>query len=235
VVATGVRGVKILIADDERTLLNFLDRGLRAEGYECVCASHLHEVSVLVQKHQPAIIVLDRLFGDEDSISIVADLRRKAPHVMILLLTALDDVSERVAGLKQGADDYLCKPFDFEELLARIESLARRSGEHTVQEQPSLVIEQLRIDRDNRLAFVNGEELLLTRIEFDLLLYFAENQGKVLSRERILNRVWASQSDPLTNIVDVYISRLRQKIDTPQSESLIQTLRGNGYRMRTGV
>lgn len=227
--------MKILIADDERALLNFLDRGLRAEGCECVCANHLHEVTVLVQKHQPDIVILDRLFGDEDSISMLPDLRRKAPQVMILLLTALDDVSERVAGLNQGADDYLCKPFDFEELLARITSLSRRKVGSVPTEKQALVIEQLYIDRENRLVSVNGEELLLTKIEFDLLVYFAENQGKVLSRERILNRVWGSQTDPLTNIVDVYISRLRQKIDTPQSESLIQTLRGNGYRMRTSV
>jgi two-component system, OmpR family, response regulator len=227
--------MRILIADDEKALLNFLERGLRAEGYDCVCANQLHDVTVLVQKHQPDVVILDRLFGDEDSLGILADLRRKAPQVMILLLTALDEVSDRVAGLKQGADDYLCKPFDFEELLARITSLARRKGGNAPPEQSALVIEQLRIDRENRLAFVHDEELLLTKIEFDLLLYFAENQGKVLSRERILNRVWGSQSDPLTNIVDVYISRLRQKIDAPHGESLIQTLRGNGYRMRTGA
>ncbi len=88
------------------------------------------------------------------------------------------------------------------------------------------------MERENRLAFRDDEELVLTRLEFDLLLYFLENQDKVLSRERILNRVWDSQSDPLTNIVDVYVSRLRQKIDDPQGESMIQTLRGNGYRLR---
>ena len=225
--------MKILIADDEQALLNFLDRGLRAEGYECIGAKHLHEVGVLAQKHQPTIIILDRLFGDEDSLSILLEIRQKVPHVMILLLSALDEVSERVAGLKKGADDYLCKPFDFEELLARIEALARRSGERSQKEQPALTTGQLRLDRESRLAFRDGVELALTKIEFDLLLYFVENQGKVLSRERILNRVWTTQSDPLTNIVDVYISRLRQKIDdAAQSESVIQTLRGNGYRMR---
>jgi len=224
--------VKILIADDEKALLNFLERGLRAEGHECFCTSALHEVSALARQHTPDVLILDRLFEDEDSLALLEDLRRKVPGTMILLLSALDEVSERVAGLKQGADDYLCKPFDFEELLARIESLARRAGEKVQREQPPLAIGLLRLDRENRLAFRDEEELVLTRIEFDLLLYFAENRGKVLSRERILNRVWDSQSDPLTNIVDVYVSRLRQKIDAPQGESLIQTLRGNGYRMR---
>lgn len=224
--------MRILIADDEQALLNFLERGLRAEGHECICTSQLHEVSVLAQQHEPSIIILDRLFDDEDSLTALHNIRQKVPHVMILLLTALDEVNERVAGLKQGADDYLCKPFDFEELLARIEALARRAGEREQRAQPALVIGQLQLDRENRLAFRSGEELLLTKIEFELLLYFAENCGKVLSRERILNRVWGTQSDPLTNIVDVYISRLRQKIDAPQGESIIQTLRGNGYRMR---
>lgn len=224
--------MKILLADDEQALLNFLERGLRTEGHECLSTTRLHEVSVLARQHMPDVIILDRLFDEEDSLQILEDLRRKVPGAMILLLSALDEVSERVAGLKQGADDYLCKPFDFEELLARIESLARRAGEKVQREQPPLAIGLLRLDRDSRLAFRDEQELVLTRIEFDLLLYFVENRGKVLSRERILNRVWDSQSDPLTNIVDVYVSRLRQKIDTPQDESLIQTLRGNGYRMR---
>lgn len=224
--------MKVLIADDEKALSGFLERGLRAEGYETIATCHLHEVSTLVQKHQPAILVLDRMFGDEDSLNALPDIRRKAPHLMILLLTALDEVSDRVAGLKKGADDYLCKPFDFEELLARIESLARRAGDKKQNEHPELVISHLQIDRENRLVFHHNDELVLTKIEFDLLLFLAENRGKVLSRERILNRVWGSQSDPLTNIVDVYVSRLRQKIDVPQEESMIQTLRGNGYRMR---
>lgn len=224
--------MRILIADDEQALLNFLERGLRAEGYECIVTKQLHEVSALAQKHAPSIIILDRLFADDDSINEIKNIRQKVPHAMLLLLTALDDVSERVAGLKHGADDYLCKPFDFEELLARIEALARRSRMRSENERSALSIGTLRLDRENRLAFSHNVELKLTKIEFDLLLYFAENEDKVLSRERILNRVWGTQSDPLTNIVDVYISRLRQKIDAPQSKSIIQTLRGNGYRMR---
>ncbi len=224
--------MNLLLADDERALLNFLTRGLRAEGHECVGTTQLHELSVLARQHQPDVIILDRLFGDDDSLELLPDLRRAAPAAMVLLLTALDEVSERVAGLKRGADDYLCKPFDFEELLARIESLARRGSARGRPEQAPLRAGRVRVERENRLAFRDDEELVLTRLEFDLLLYFLENQDKVLSRERILNRVWDSQSDPLTNIVDVYVSRLRQKIDDPQGESMIQTLRGNGYRLR---
>ncbi len=224
--------MNILLADDERALLNFLTRGLRAEGHECVATTQLHELSVLARQQQPDVIILDRMFGDDDSLELLPDLRRAAPGAMVLLLSALDEVSERVAGLKRGADDYLCKPFDFEELLARIGSLARRGSARGRTEEVPLQAGRVRVERENRLAYRGDEELVLTRLEFDLLLYFLENPGKVLSRERILNRVWDSQSDPLTNIVDVYVSRLRQKIDDPQGESMIQTLRGNGYRLR---
>ena len=154
--------MKILIADDEQSLLNFLERGLRAESYECIATNQLHEVSVLAQKNRPSLIILDRLFADDDSIKEIQNIRQKVPHAMLLLLTALDDVSERVAGLKHGADDYLCKPFDFEELLARIEALARRSGMRSENERSALSIGTLRLDRENRLAFSRNVELNLT-------------------------------------------------------------------------
>ncbi|ALO47474.1 response regulator transcription factor [Pseudohongiella spirulinae] len=224
--------MKILIADDEKSLLNFLLRGLNAEGYECSGVSTLDEIPVIVKTLNPELVILDRLFGEQDSLNSLTSIRRAAPDAMILLLTALDDVNERVAGLRQGADDYLCKPFDFEELLARIEALGRRVSKHDLPTETELVLGPLRIDRAGHIVYIDNEELQLTRIEFDLLLYLAENHNKVLSRERILNRVWGSQSDPMTNIIDVYISRLRQKIDPPQLSSYIQTLRGHGYRLR---
>ena len=224
--------MKVLIADDEKSLLNFLLRGLNAEGYECTGVSSLADVSSTIKAIKPQLIILDRLFGEQDSLNALASIRKDAPDAMILLLTALDDVSERVAGLRQGADDYLCKPFDFEELLARVEALSRRTAKPEQSDDTQLLLGPLRIDRGSHLVYCHEEELQLTRIEYDLLLYLAENHNKVLSRERILNRVWGSQSDPMTNIIDVYISRLRQKIDPPQQSSYIQTLRGHGYRLR---
>jgi len=222
--------MNILLADDEKPLLNFLERGLRAEGYECKSLSELHEVLPYINKNAPEILVLDRLFGSEDSLTIVEAIKALPSPPMILMLTALDDVSERVKGLQKGADDYLCKPFDFDELLARIAALRRRVDKPAQSARHTLGIGSLELAMDERIAQINGIEITLTKIEFELLVYLTENQKKVLSRERILSRVWQTKSDPQTNIVDVYISRLRRKLEG-DPEITIQTLRGNGYRL----
>jgi two-component system response regulator PrrA len=220
----------ILLADDEKPLLNFLERGLRAEGYECSTLSELHEVLPYISKNTPEIVVLDRLFGSEDSLIIVEAIKALPSPPMILILTALDDVTERVNGLQKGADDYLCKPFDFDELLARIAALRRRADKSAQSTRNTLGIGSLELAMDERIARINGTEISLTKIEFELLVYLTENQKKVLSRERILSRVWQTKSDPQTNIVDVYISRLRRKLED-DPKITIQTLRGNGYRL----
>jgi two-component system response regulator PrrA len=222
--------MNILLADDEKPLLSFLLRGLRSEGYECSSLSELHEVLPFIKKNTPQIVVLDRLFGSQDSLIILEAIKALPAPPMVLMLTALDDVSERVRGLEMGADDYLCKPFDFDELLARISALRRRMAAPQQAEQNRIIIGSLELALQERIALLNGKELALTKIEFELLLYMAENQTKVLSRERILSRVWQTYSDPNTNIVDVYISRLRKKLEGDTALS-IQTLRGNGYRM----
>lgn len=222
--------MNILLADDEKPLLHFLERGLRSEGYICTSLYQLHEVLPFIKKNAPQIVILDRLFGFQDSLTIVSAIKAIPNPPMVLMLTALDDVSERVKGLEMGADDYLCKPFDFDELLARISALGRRMGAPRQAEQNTINIGSLQLALQERIALLGGEELSLTKIEFELLLYMAENQSKVLSRERILSRVWQTYSDPNTNIVDVYISRLRKKLEGDFDIS-IQTLRGNGYRM----
>ena len=222
--------MKILIADDELPLLRFLEKGLKTEGYECDTLSQLHEVLPFVKKHSSTILVLDRMFGDEDSVSIVSALKALPNPPMILMLTALDEVNERVKGLQEGADDYLCKPFDFDELLARIVALKRRVTQQTPDTIKSLKFSKLELLLDERVAKLNGEEIGLTKIEYELLQYLLENKNKVLSRERILSRVWQTYSDPNTNIVDVYISRLRKRLDADKAIA-IQTLRGNGYRL----
>ncbi|AEP31353.1 response regulator transcription factor [Brumicola nitratireducens] len=222
--------MNILLADDEKPLLNFLLRGLRAEGFECTSLNELHEVLPFIKKNTPQLVVLDRLFGSQDSLSILESIKALPNPPMVLMLTALDEVSERVKGLEMGADDYLCKPFDFDELLARITALRRRMSAPQQASQNTIKLGNLELALQERIVSVNGEELALTKIEFELLLYFAENQNKVLSRERILSRVWQTYSDPNTNIIDVYVSRLRKKIEREPRLS-IQTLRGNGYRL----
>ncbi|WP_210796835.1 response regulator transcription factor [Pseudoalteromonas ostreae] len=222
--------MNILLADDELPLLHFLSRGLRSEGYECISINELHEVLPFIKKNSPHIVILDRLFGSQDSLSILEAVKALPTPPMVLMLTALDEVPERVKGLEMGADDYLCKPFDFDELLARVLALKRRMTAPQQQHQTTLNIGSLALLIQQRIALLNSEELALTKIEFELLLYFAENQDKVLSRERILSRVWQTYSEPNTNIIDVYVSRLRKKIETEPTLA-IQTLRGNGYRM----
>lgn len=221
--------MKLLIADDEKPLTDFLARGLSAEGYQCVTEHELFNLTARVKQDKPDILILDRMFGQQDSISVLENLKSLPEAPMVLLLTAVDDVRERVQGLKAGADDYLCKPFDFDELLARIIALGRRVSVSPASTS-NLELGGLRLDLESRIVYACGQELPLTRLEFQLLQYLMESADKVLSRERIISRVWQSQSDPMTNVVDVYISRLRQKI--PEQAGIdIETLRGNGYRL----
>lgn len=222
--------MKILIADDELPLLSFLKRGLESEGYDVTAEQDVHNLIATISRETPQVAVLDRMFSDTDSLVLLQSIKRLPSPPMILLLTAMDDISDRVDGLRQGADDYLCKPFDFEELLARVQALGRRA--HPVQSDPGnrLACGPLTLILDERVVKYPGGELQLTRLEYDVLEYFAGNAGKVLSRERILNQVWQAEKDPMTNIVEVYISRVRQKLAFTD-DLVIETLRGNGYRL----
>lgn len=222
--------MKILIVDDEKPLLAFLEKGLRAEGFECIAINELHEVVPAIRKTSLQIVIMDRLFGAQDSVTILQAIKSLSSSPMILMLTALDEVGERVTGLQKGADDYLCKPFDFDELLARITALSRRINPVLETQNNPLDIGSLEIMQGQRIALLGQEEITLTKLEYELLLYLTENKTKVLSRERILSRVRQTHSDPHTNIVDVYISRLRKKLDS-DPQITIQTLRGNGYRL----
>ena len=143
----------------------------------------------------------------------------------------MDDIEEKVHGLRAGADDYLTKPFDFEELLARIEVLSRRGINGPDVDENIIKLNDISISLTHRTVYKGNELIKMTTMEFDLLLFLAKSKGRVLSRERILNAVWQLNSDPLTNVVDVYINRLRKKFDIHQSESFIETLRGVGYRL----
>jgi DNA-binding response OmpR family regulator len=228
----------ILIEDDPR-IADFLQRGLRAEGLQVQRASTGPEGLALVldavrqnKADMPStVLVLDLMLPGMNGMEICQTLRSQGVTIPVLMLTALSTLEERVAGLRMGADDYLCKPFEFEELLARLEALARR-GQSMQNTRPShLQVADLVIDRESMRATRAGEALNLTARELALLELLMSAPGRLFSRERILSSVWGLNEDPLTNVVDVYIRRLRSKIDDGRPVPLIQTMRGLGYRL----
>lgn len=164
--------MKILIADDELPLLSFLKRGLESEGYEVVSEHDVHNLIASISREVPQIAVLDRMFGNIDSLILLQSIKRLPSPPMVLLLTAMDDVSDRVDGLRQGADDYLCKPFDFEELLARVQALGRRASQVIPLTDDMLRCGSLTFSREERIVRCASDELQLTRLEYDVLIFF---------------------------------------------------------------
>ena len=218
--------MKILIVEDEERLASFLFRGLKAEGYFCDVATDGEKALQACLYGDYELVILDRMLPKKDGMYVLTKIKEKKPETKVLMLTALDDTEDRILGLRSGADDYLGKPFDFEELLARIEALSRRFSQHA---EDLLKSGDVVMDVDQRLVWKNNIVVKMTQMEFDLLRYFLTNQGKVLSREKILSRVWSNSEDPMTNIVDVYIRRIRVKLN--DDGSFIETVRGVGYRV----
>lgn len=219
--------MKILIVEDDDKVAAFLGRGLKAEGYLTQVITNGRDVLEAVRQFEPDIIVLDRMLPQVDGLTLCQQLRSQQVNARILMLSALSEVEERVKGLRCGADDYLGKPFHFEELLARIESLAKR-GLSPVQSR-QLQVADLLLDLDTMRVQRAGRDLLLTAKELAILELLMANSGKVYSRERILTNVWGLNEDPLTNIVDVYMARLRKKVDEHHPQKLLHTRRGLGY------
>jgi len=218
--------MKILIVEDEERLASFLFRGLKAEGYFCDVATDGEKALQTCLSGDYDLVILDRMLPKKDGMYVLTKIKEKKPETKVLMLTALDDTEDRILGLRSGADDYLGKPFDFEELLARIEALSRRFSQHA---EDLLKSGDVVMDVDQRLVWKNNIVVKMTQMEFDLLRYFLTNQGKVLSREKILSRVWSNSEDPMTNIVDVYIRRIRVQLN--DDGSFIETVRGVGYRV----
>lgn len=223
--------MQILIVEDEKRVSDFICKGLRVEGFFCEQALDGQSAIALVKSHQFDVIILDRMLPDTDGISLLKQIRQLGVSSPILFLTALDDTEEKVQGLRAGADDYLTKPFDFDELVARIEVLSRRGASATSGDDNIISLRDLSISLTHRTVYRDNVLLKMTTMEFDLLVFLAKSKGHVLSRERILNAVWQLNSDPLTNVVDVYINRLRKKIDRHPADSFVETLRGVGYRL----
>lgn len=226
--------MKILVADDEQAVRESLRRSLTFNGYEVVLAEDGAQAVELIEKEQPTLVILDVMMPQMDGLEVCRTLRSTGDDRPILLLTARDGVSDRVAGLDAGADDYLPKPFALEELLARVRSLFRRSiTESQAPEQPKeLEFEDLVLNPDTRDVTRGGKPISLTRTEFALLEYLMRNPQKVLSRSDILEEVWGYNFPTSGNALEVYIGYLRKKTEANGESRLIHTVRGVGYVLR---
>ncbi|MBD3897213.1 response regulator transcription factor [Halomonas sp. ML-15] len=229
----------IVIVEDDPRIRDFLQRGLAAEGHQVQSFSegqpalvHLVQAARDGMAASPPVVILDRLLPDIGGLEVCRNLRTAGVTYPILMLTALDSIEDRVTGLEAGADDYLVKPFAFEELLARLGAISRRHAGHASAEQRIVSVGDLVLDRDQRSVTRAGQRIDLTPKELAILELLMSAPGKLFSRERILASVWGAHEDPLTNVVNVYIRRLRRKLDDGHAEaSLITTQRGFGYRL----
>ncbi len=223
---------RVLLVEDDPRIADFVRRGLKAEGYTVEAARSGQEALPLGLEGRFQIIVLDLGLPDINGLQVCGQWRAQGMDSPILMLTARDTVQDKVAGLRSGADDYLAKPFAFEELLARIEALMRRQGgEARPAEAQELRVADLVLNRATHEVRRGATLIDLTPKEFALLECFLRMPGKVLSRTRILEQVWGYSADPMTNVVDVYIRQLRRKIDDGHGLKLLKTVRGFGYKL----
>lgn len=222
--------MRILIVEDEPRIADFLQRGLRAEGHFCVVANDGESGLSLALGGDFDLLLLDLMLPRMHGHEVCQQLRIKGLKTPIIILTGMDSLDDIVAGLRMGADDYMTKPFSFEELLARMETVMRRSKDVT-SENPVLRAGPLAFDRQSLRLSVDGREISLTARELAIMELLMSKPGTLFSRERILSNVWGLNMDPLTNVVDVYIGKLRKKIDHASGRIGIETVRGFGYRL----
>lgn len=220
--------MKLLVVEDEPNLLSIIRKGLSENNNEVSVAMDGRTALEMIQNHAFDVVILDIMLPDTNGIEICRRLRATKNFVPILLLTALGTTENVVTGLNAGADDYLTKPFKFSELQARITALARRSNQDN-KPNDTIIIDDLEIDGRSKSVKRNGETIILTAKEFKLLYYLAKNTGSILSREQLLDNVWDINFDMNTNVVDVYINYVRNKIDKPFQNKLIHTMKGLGY------
>jgi DNA-binding response OmpR family regulator len=225
--------IPLLLLEDEMRIASFVKRGLAAEGYDVTWVATGQEALDEGLSGAFSIIVLDVMVPDLSGMDVCERLRAGGVAAPILMLTARDADEDVVEGLGRGADDYLAKPFAFDVLLARLSALLRRSnggGATDPAQMRTAAVGQLVLDRDRRGARLDGRDLVLTRLEFDILWLFVNDPDRVHSRERILSHAWGADADPMTNVVDVYMARLRKKLSQPGAPRLV-TVRGVGYRL----
>jgi DNA-binding response OmpR family regulator len=220
--------MRVLVVEDEATIADFLVRGLTEQGYAVDLAKDGLEALDALAVTSVDVVVLDVLLPRMDGLEVCRRMRERRDHTPVLMLTARDAIEDRVRGLDTGADDYLVKPFAFSELVARIRALSRREPAAT---EPVLRIGDLELDTTTRRARRGGRSLDLTTKEYALLEYLMRNPDRVLTRTMITERVWNYDTFNVANVIDVYISHLRRKIDDGHGQKLIETVRGAGYRL----
>ncbi|WAC71624.1 response regulator transcription factor [Roseateles sp. SL47] len=220
----------LLVIEDDPRIADFLSRGLEAEGFTVEVARTGPEGLARARGQATSMIILDLMLPGLGGLDLCQTLRAEGCQVPILMLSAMDGTGDKVRGLRLGADDYLTKPFDFEELLARIDALLRRGREQRAVVQ-TLQVADLVLDRERMQVQRAGQPITLTAKELAFLELLMSAPGRLFSRERILANVWGTHIDPLTNIVDVYVRRLRAKIDAGHALPLLKTVRGLGYRL----
>jgi len=221
---------RILVVEDDPETAGQLVEELTTSGYEVDLAATGREALSQGVARDYAVITIDRMLPDIDGIAVMRQLRDDGIAAPFLIISALGEVDDRVRGLRAGGDDYLVKPFSFVELLARLEALGRRS--ETIAKETLLRVGDLAIDLIARNASRRGRKIPLLPREFQLLEYLVRNEGRVVSRAMLLQHVWDLHFDPSTNIIDVYVGRVRRKVDGAQAYPLIHTIRGIGYCLR---
>ncbi|HEY0714545.1 MAG TPA: response regulator transcription factor [Polyangia bacterium] len=220
--------MKLLVVEDDVKLARFLQRALTEEGYDVVSAKTGEEALAAVDSESPDLLLLDWMIPAPDGLEVCRRLRAQGRSLPILLLTARGELQDRVAGLDTGADDYLVKPFEVEELVARLRALARRLDGAL---PAPLSVGRIQLDWRTRAASIDGRRVDLTAREFDLLAFFLRHPDQILSKNDLLQGVWRLTFEPGTNVVEVHISRLRSKLGN--ADSVIETIRGGGYRLRS--
>ena len=223
--------VRVLVVDDESNLAELLSMALRYEGWDVRSAGTGIKAVKAARDFQPDAVVLDMMLPDVDGLEVLRRMRSDNDAVPVLFLTARDAVEDRVAGLTAGGDDYVTKPFSLEEVIARLRALLRRSGAASVRSDSTLVVGDLTLDEDSHEVTRGGTEISLTATEFELLRYLMRNPRRVLSKAQILDRVWNYDFGGQANVVELYISYLRKKIDAGRTP-MIHTMRGVGYVLK---